>query len=243
MVRQKSRRRSTEIFSGLIRKPVTVAAIVGVILLMLVAALAPIIAPHDPYQRDVRNKLATPSSAHPLGTDQLGRDTLSRLMYGARIAVMITFPTIGLSLVLGIITGTLVGFFPKLEFLISPPLDILKAFPPVVLAIAIIGLFGGSTTKLILVMAVTWFPTYARVVRSQIESIQQKEYVEAARVLGASNFRIMARHVLPNAISPLIILAAMDIPVIISYEAALSFLGLGIPPPAPSWGNDSKQWI
>jgi len=221
----------------MLKRPLTASAVVGVIILALVAALAPIIAPHDPYERDVRNKLTGPSRANPLGTDQLGRDTLSRLLYGARIALKVTFPTIGLSLVLGVFTGTLAGFFPRLEILILPPLDILKAFPPVVFAIAIIGLFGGSVTKLILVMAVTWFPTYARVVRSQIEAIREKEYVEAARAIGAQQARVILRHVIPNCISPLIILAAMDIPVIISYESALSFLGLGVPPPEPSWGT------
>lgn len=212
--------------------------LVSVALIVLVAVFAPIIAPYDPAHIDTLNRLAGPSAEHLMGTDSLGRDTFSRLIFGARIALVAALPAIALGATLGLVLGLTAGYFspgPIDNFLVVV-FDTVRSFPALLLAIALIALTGPSLVILIVVIGVTQFPSYARLIRAQTLKAKEEEYVLAGRALGSSTSRIMFHHILPNVVAPLFIQAAMDIPVVITFEAGLSFLGLGVPPPTPSWG-------
>lgn len=214
-------------------------AVVGII---VIALLAPWIAPYEPQTIDVVNRFSPPSTEHLLGTDQLGRDLLSRLLYGARIALLASLPAILLGVVLGLLFGISAGYFSGItDGALVVFFDIIRSFPALLFAIAIITLTGPSLTMVIIIMGVTRFPAYARVIRAQTLKTREEEFVMAAQSLGASNARVMGRHLLPNVIAPLFIQAAMDIPVVITFEASLSFLGLGVPPPMPSWGSILRE--
>jgi peptide/nickel transport system permease protein len=181
--------------------------------------------------------LQGPSKGHLLGTDHLGRDILSRIIFGARIALGVAIPSVGIALVGGVVLGLAAGYFGGVvDDAILVLLDSLKAFPSVALALAILALLGPALSNVIIVIGLTWIPGYARIARAQVLSTKQNVYVEAERALGASTLRIIGHHILPNIIAPLLILAAMDLPVVITFEAGLSFLGLGVRPPTPSWG-------
>ncbi len=227
-------------FSVLVKMAKNRSSLIGLVgtgVLLFVAMFAPMLAPYSPTQIDISNQFSGCTWAHPLGTDSLGRDTLSRIFYGSRLALMIAVPTVILAFVVGTIVGTLAGYFPRLDNVILPVLDIIKSFPAIMFAITVMALFGASVTKLILIIAILWFPIYARVMRAQVRTMRQRDYVAGAEAIGASTLRILVRHIVPNSTGPLLILIAMDIPAVIAVEAALSFLGLGIPPPAPSWGR------
>ncbi len=206
-----------------------------VVLIALVAVFAPAIAPYPFDAQDIPNRLQGPSSEYLLGTDHFGRDLLSRVIYGTRIALSTALPAVGMALLLGTLMGLAAGYLGGMVDSVTVLiLDTLQAFPGVILALAILAVAGPSS--LVYVLAVTFVPGYARVIRAQVLSARNQEYVQAERNLGAGNFRILFRHILPNVVAPIIVLAAMDIPTVITLEAGLSFLGLGVPPPAPSWG-------
>ncbi len=206
-----------------------------VVLIALVAVFAPAIAPYPFDAQDIPNRLQGPSSEYLLGTDHFGRDLLSRVIYGTRIALSTALPAVGMALLLGTLMGLAAGYLGGVVDSVTVLiLDTLQAFPGVILALAILAVAGPSS--LVYVLAVTFVPGYARVIRAQVLSARNQEYVQAERNLGAGNFRILFRHILPNVVAPIIVLAAMDIPTVITLEAGLSFLGLGVPPPAPSWG-------
>ncbi len=209
-----------------------------IVLMFLVAVIfAPVLAPYDYAKQDIPSMLQGPSRAHLLGTDHLGRDILSRIIYGSRIALAAAVPSVSIALIGGIILGLLAGYIGGIvDDIIVIILDSIKAFPAVILALAILALLGPSLVNEILVIGLAWIPGYARVTRAQVFSARQNLYVEAERSLGASSRRIVLRHILPNILAPLLILAAMDLPVVITFEAGLSFLGLGVRPPTPSWG-------
>lgn len=216
--------------------------ILAVLFIVAVAVLAPWLTPYDPVAIDVVNRFSPPSGEHLLGTDQLGRDVLSRLVYGARVALIASLPAIMLGVVLGLLFGISAGYFSGgIDSTLVVFFDIIRSFPALLFAIAIITLTGPSLLMVVLIMGVTRFPAYARVLRAQTYKTREEEYVLAARALGGSNARIMSRHLLPNVIAPLFIQAAMDIPVVITFEASLSFLGLGVPPPTPSWGATLRE--
>jgi peptide/nickel transport system permease protein len=209
-----------------------------VALFVLSAALAPVIAPYDPNALDVPARLQGPSSAHLLGTDNLGRDVFSRVLYGGRIALGVALSAIGLSLVVGTLLGLIAGYGPRwLDNLLLLLFDSVRAFPVIMFALAVITVLGPSLQTVILVVVVTTIPAYARIVRTQTLSLRHTEFILAERSLGAGAPRVLLVHVLPNVIGPLLILASMEIPVVITIEAGLSFLGLGVRPPTPSWGN------
>jgi peptide/nickel transport system permease protein len=204
---------------------------------VLTVILASILAPYDYAHQDLSNLLAGPSPVHWLGTDHLGRDLLSRLMYGSRIALGTAVPSVAIALVGGLVLGLLAGYLGgAADDIIIVLLDAIKAFPAVILALAILALLGASLTNEIIVIGLAWIPGYARVTRAQVLSAKHNLYVEAERSLGAPPWRIMLVHILPNILAAVLILAAMDLPVVISFEAGLSFLGLGVRPPTPSWG-------
>ena len=221
-----------------LRDPLGALGALLVVLFVLSAALAPWIAPYDPNALDVPARLQGPSFDHLLGTDNLGRDVLSRVLYGGRIALGVALTAVGLSLVAGILLGLIAGYGPHwLDNLLLLLFDSVRAFPVIMFALAVITVVGPSLQTVILVVVVTTIPQYARIIRTQTLSLRHAEYVLAERSLGSGAPRVLLVHILPNIIGPLLILASMEIPVVITIEAGLSFLGLGVRPPTPSWGN------
>ncbi|MDQ2785475.1 MAG: ABC transporter permease, partial [Chloroflexota bacterium] len=179
-----------------------------------------------------------PSLAHPFGMDEVGRDMLSRTIYGARIAMLVGLAATGLSLVIGVLIGAVAGYFGGfVDALLSRIVDALIAFPLLVLLIAIAAALGPSLRNVILIIGATVWGQYARVVRAEVLSLREREFVTAARTVGATDSRIIIRHIIPNVLGPIIVLASLSVAGIILLEAALSFLGLGVQPPTPSWGS------
>jgi peptide/nickel transport system permease protein len=221
-----------------LRDPLGALGAMLVLLFVLSAALAPWIAPYDSNALDVPARLQGPSLAHLLGTDNLGRDVFSRVLYGGRIALGVALTAVGLSLVAGTLLGLIAGYGPRwLDNLLLLLFDSVRAFPVIMFALAVITVVGPSLQTVILVVIVTTIPQYARIIRAQTLSLRHTEFILAERSLGAGAPRVLLVHILPNVIGPLLILASMEIPVVITIEAGLSFLGLGVRPPTPSWGN------
>ena len=207
--------------------------------LMVVSALgASIFAPYDPIQLNIMERLQGPSANHLLGTDQLGRDLFSRVLFGGQVALKVAFLTIGSALIIGIVLGLIAGYGPAwLDNSIMLLFDTIRSVPTIMLALAAVAMVGPSITTVIFVIAVSSIPNYGRVVRTQTLTIKSKDFVKAEMLMGASLLRILSIHVLPNILGPLLILASMDIPTVIALEAGLSFLGMGVKPPTPSWGS------
>lgn len=219
-----------------------------IVLLILAAALAaPFISPHDPDAINVMNRFAGPSLTHWLGTDHLGRDLASRLMHGSTVAMAVALAAISMALVTGSLLGILAAYLPsRWERLILVVFDVILSFPSLIMALAIVAVFGPSTVMVVLIVAVTLVPQFGRVARAQVLTLKSAPFLEAERILGASGARIILSHILPNIIGPLLVLASMDIPVVITIEAGLSFLGLGVRPPQSSWGTliqDGYQYL
>lgn len=225
------------ILGDVVRRPLGAMGFFIVLAFMLMVVFAPIIAPYGFAEQDIPSMLQGPSWPHWLGTDHLGRDLLSRLVYGARIALGVALPAVSVALVAGLTLGLIAGYVGGVVDDVALVIfDSIQAFPPVILALAILALLGPSLINVVLVIGLTWTPGYARIARAQVLTTKQEPYVEVERSLGASQARILVFHILPNIIAPLLILAAMDLPVVITFEAGLSFLGLGVRPPTPSWG-------
>jgi peptide/nickel transport system permease protein len=225
------------VLGQVLEQPLGALGAVIVAVFLFLVAFGPMIAPYDYAQQDLSHILEGPSREHLLGTDQLGRDLLSRIIYGARIALGTAVPAVLISIVGGVILGLVGGYLGGVvDDGVVVVLDSIQAFPAVILAMAILALLGPSLVNEILVIGIAWIPAYARITRAQVMSARNQLYVEAERSLGASSQRILGSHILPNILAPLLILAAMDLPVVITFEAGLSFLGLGVRPPTPSWG-------
>ena len=234
----KSRSELSDIFYHLVRDPLGLVGLIIVGLIVFSAIFAPWIVPYDPIAMNIPDRMQGPSLSHLAGTDQLGRDTFSRVIMGGRVALQVAIPTIGGAITIGLILGMIAGYGPKwLDNVIVLLFDTVRSFPTVMFALAVVALVGPSLNTVILVIMVTSIPTYGRVVRTLTQSLRNSEFIEAERSLGASVFRIMRVHILPNVIGPIAVLAAMDIPTVIGLEAGLSFLGLGVKPPTPSWGS------
>jgi peptide/nickel transport system permease protein len=205
--------------------------------LIVLALFGPLIAPYSFSAIDVNATLQGPSLHHLLGTDQLGRDILSRLIYGTRIELQVAVPAVAAALVCGLVLGMLGGYLGGLiDNAVVLLTDTFQSFPAIILALALLTVVGSSLRNLVIVIAVAFLPNYARTSRALVLSVKQNQFVVAERALGASRLRIMRRHLTPNIVAPLFILLAMDIPSAIAVEAGLSFLGLGVRPPNPSWG-------
>ena len=227
---------------------VTGATGLGIVVVVLIAALfAPWVSTADPDKLDVMNRFSAPSLAHWLGTDHLGRDLYSRLVHGATIALAVALSAIAVALSVGTLLGVAAAYLPpRLERLVLIVFDVIASFPSMVLALAIVAVFGPSTTIVIMIAGITLMPHFGRVARGQVLALKSAPFLEAERILGASFGRIVGYHILPNIIGPLVILASMDIPVVITIEAGLSFLGLGVRPPLASWGTliqDGYQFL
>lgn len=233
----KTRSELRVILSHLLRDPLGLAGLAIVAVVAFGALTADWITPYDPIALNIMDRLQGPSAAHWIGTDQLGRDTLSRVIMGGRVALEVALPTIGGALLIGLVLGMIAGFGPRwLDNLIVLLLDTVRSFPTVMFALAVVALVGPSLQTVIVVIMVTSIPTYGRVVRTQTLALKSNEFILAERSMGASTPRILAVHMLPNVMGPLAVLASMDIPTVIALEAGLSFLGMGVKPPTPSWG-------
>ena len=221
-----------------IKEPTGLFGLLLVALIVSSALLADVFAPYDPVALNIPDRLQSPSQSHLLGTDQLGRDLFSRVLHGGQVALGVALAAIGASLVGGIVLGMLAGFGPRwLDKAILLFFDTVRSFPTVMFALATVALVGPSLQTVIAVIIVTTIPVYGRVVRTQTLSIKSNEFIKAEQVIGAKTTRILGMHVLPNIVGPLMILASMDIPTVIALEAGLSFLGMGVKPPTPSWGS------
>ena len=222
-----------------------VGAVLGVAMLMLVilvAVLAPWIAPYDSYKLDVMNKFQPPSLAHLMGTDDLGRDLFSRVVMGSRISFQVAAEVLLISGSIGILLGALSGYRGGwVDEAIMRAADIFFAFPSFLLAMAVVAALGPGIENAILAIGISWWPRYARLLRAQVLSVRSRAYVEAAQTLGATDWRVMTRHVLPNCIAPLIIQVTMDAGAAILTTAGLSFVGLGAVPPMAEWGSMIAQ--
>jgi peptide/nickel transport system permease protein len=227
-----------EILKRVTRDPLGLLGLVLVIIVIGAALFADVVSPYDPAKIDVLHKLQDPSAAHWLGTDQLGRDTLSRIIYGARVAMGIAVFSIGIGAFIGLILGILAGYGPRwLDAVLIFFFDSLSAIPLILFALTVIVILGPGTGTLIFVIALISIPVYGRLVRAQTLSLRSSEFVLAEQSMGASLPRIVGIHLLPNVLGPLVILVSMDIPTVVALEAALSYLGLGVKPPTPSWGT------
>ena len=211
------------------------------------AIFAPWFTSHDPNEVDVYARLLPPTSEHWLGTDQLGRDIFARLLYGGRVAMKVSIVAISIAMAIGIALGMLAGYGPRwLDRLLMIVFDTVRSFPTIMFAMAIVALVGPSLNTVIGIIIIATIPVYARVVRTQTLALRERDFIMAERAMGASTWRILFRHVMPNIAAPLFILASMDVPVIVGMEAGLSFLGLGVSPPTASWGsilNDGYSYI
>ena len=234
--------RSPKGISGLM----LVAAVVGT------AIFAPIVAPHSPLAQDISKRLMPPfwlsgSMANPLGTDLLGRDILSRIIYGSRISLFVGVSSVAAAGTVGILLGLLAGYYRgRLDNIIMRVIDVQLAIPFLVLAVAVVAVLGASLRNIIVVLGLTGWVTYGRIVRGEVLSVREKEYVEAARLVGCRDHRIMFRHILPNVSASIIVVATLQVAQMIIAEASLSFLGLGVQPPTPTWGGmvaDGRDYL
>ena len=221
----------------LLREPLGAFALVLVVGVIAAAVFADVLASADPSKIAPRDRFMAPGMEHLLGTDQLGRDLFSRVLFGGRIALTVALGSTGVSLLIGVALGLVAGYGPRwLDNLLILLFDAIKSFPTVMLALAFVTLFGPSLTAVVVVVVIVNVPGYARIIRTQTIALKSAEFVTAAQSMGAGTARILRVHILPNVIGPILILASMDVPVVIAIEAGMSFLGLGVRPPTPSWG-------
>ncbi len=231
---------------ALFRNKMLMVGATMVSVLFLLAILAPVVAPYSPYAIGVGESMAGPSAEHIMGTDKLGRDLFSRIIYGSRTTLLVAIPSIALALVLGLALGLTSGYLGgRTDQFIMRILDIFMAFPGLLLAIAIVAILGPSIRNLLITIGLLYTPSLARVVRAPVLSVKEQEFVEAARLCGAKSERIVRRHIFPNVTSPVIVLVTLAVAQAILTEAALSYLGLGAPPPSPSWGEmlSTSRWF
>ena len=217
------------------------SAMIGLgLLIMLVfcAVFAPVLAPYDPYESNLPQALQPPSSEHIMGTDELGRDIFSRILYGARISLIVGVEAVGLALIFGVILGALAGFYGgKTDTGIMGIMDIMLSFPDILLAIAFMTVMGRGVDKAVIAIGIVSIPQYARIVRGSVLSVKENVYVTAARAIGNSDFRLIFVHILPNVLAPIIVRATIGVSIAILAAAALGFLGLGVEPPTAEWGT------
>jgi peptide/nickel transport system permease protein len=218
--------------------PLASAAVVVVVLWLGLAAAAPLLAPYEPLRQDIARRLAAPSALHWLGTDALGRDILSRVLHGARISIPVGVAAVILAALLGALVGGLAGFVGRgLDDVLMRVTDLMLAFPTVILALVITAALGVGIRNAVIAIMIAWWPSYARLVRGLVLAVREREFVQVAYALGASDARILCRYVAPNVASSIVVLATLDVGHAILTFASLSFLGLGPPPEIPEWGG------
>ena len=236
-----------DFFHRFIHNKLAVSGSIILILFLGMAIFAPAIAPYDPFYMDSTAVLSPPSSAHLLGTDNMGRDILSRIFYGARISLRVSLISVAIATVAGVLLGVAAGYFGKVvDAIISRILEIMFAFPGVLLALLIMSILGASLNNIIIAIGIVYTPIFARITRGAVLSVKDSLYVEAARSIGVKDAAIIVRHILPNILSPVLVQVTLSLAFAILSEAALSFLGIGVEPDIPSWGimlNNGKAWI
>jgi peptide/nickel transport system permease protein len=232
-----ARPRWRETLGLLARNPTALIASLVLLAIVVVAAFDETVAPRSANAQDIGNRLQSPTWSHPFGTDDLGRDILSRVVLGASVSLQVGFLAVGLALVAGTVIGLLAGFYGRwVDDVLMRVMDMLFAFPAVLLAIAILAIRGPGTSNTVIAIAVVYVPIFARVTRASVLGVREEVYVRASRSVGASDLRLLTRHVLPNAAPPIIVQTSISLAFAVLAEAALSFLGLGTQPPNPSWG-------
>jgi peptide/nickel transport system permease protein len=221
-----------------IRNKMALAALIFILAILIFALLAPLVTKYDPTLTDPRSILTAPSSEHIFGTDRLGRDIFSRIVYGARISLMIGFIAVGIASLIGVFVGAVAGYYGGLiDYLLMRFVDIMLCFPTIFLILAIISLLEPSITNIMVIIGATGWMGIARLVRAEVLTLKERDFVAAAKVMGAKDSWIISKHIIPNAIGPVLVSATLGIGGAILTESALSFLGIGVQPPIPSWGN------
>ena len=236
------------VFRRMAQQPLAAMGVLLLLLFVVCALFAPWLAPQDPARIDLAGRLLSPGHGHSFGTDELGRDILSRTLYGARISLVVAVSVVSLSMGIGLIAGLASGFYggwtdTVLNVYVT---NAFLALPGILLAIAFVAFLGPGLFNLILALSISGWVAYARLVRAQVMAVKEREFVEAAKALGASDLRVVCRHILPNIVQPLIVQAAIGMAGAVLAEATLSFLGLGVPPPTASWGamlNDARSHL
>jgi len=227
-----------EVFKELIKHKIGFASLIVISILVILALFAPYISPYDPFEINVNKILLPPSFEHPLGTDLLGRDVLSRMIYASRISLEVSLVAVGISIGIGVFLGSLAGYLGGLvDQIISRFIDIMLCFPTIFLILAVIAYLEPSILTIMIVIGATSWMGIARLIRAEIMSLKERDFVLIAKVYGAGTFRIIFKHLLPNALPPIMVSASLGLGQAILIESALSFLGIGVQPPIPSWGN------
>ncbi len=238
MPREKTYRVGREKLMMFLANPQGIIGFLLVVAFFVSAIFAPFFATHDPNQIDIPLRLSGPTWEHWAGTDQLGRDTYSRVLYGGRVALQIAAIGVSVSLFIGLVLGMIAGYGPRwLDNFLLLVFDTIRSFPTIVIALATVALLGPSLTLVMMIVIITSIPGYARLARTSTMQLKNAEFIIAVRSLGAHPVKIIWRHIMPNIIGPLLILGAMDVPIVVTVEAGLSFLGLGVQPPTSSWGT------
>ena len=228
-------------------RPVVIVGFVVIFLLIITAILAPIIAPYDPYQQDLKVAVQGSSFQHWLGTDQLGRDVLTRIIYGTRTSLEVGLIAVGVASIIGMSLGLMAGYFGGwFELIVMRIIDAMMSIPNILLALVFAAMLGGGLKNVMIAVGISMVPSYCRLMRSQVLIVRQTDYILAANVVGCSNLRVMFKHIFPNSLSPLIVLMSINLGGAIMAEAGLSFLGMGIAPPGAAWGsmvNDGYKYL
>jgi ABC-type dipeptide/oligopeptide/nickel transport system permease subunit len=236
----------SEAWRRFLKHRLAVAGLGLVLVLILLALSARHVAPHDPIRQDLPHALAGPSVEFPLGTDEFGRCILSRILFGARLSLLVGVIATAIGATAGIISGLAAGYFPRLDAPVMRCMDVLLAFPSILLAIAVVAALGPSLGNVMIAVGVRSIPSFARLSRSMVLSLKELEFVQGAAALGASHARVLFRHILPNSVSPLLVFSSMQVATAILLAAILSFLGLGVQPPTPEWGkmvSDGRAYL
>ena len=233
-----SRSTSREVLRALLSHKLAVVGLVVLSLFVAVAALGPLLAPYGENEVDVLGRLQAPSADHPFGTDELGRDVLSRVIVAARVSLLVGLVSVSIALVAGVALGLVAGFYGRwVDDVVMRLMDMLFAFPAILLALAILAVLGPGTTNVMIAIGIVYTPLFARITRASVLSVREEVYVRAARSLGVGDLRLLRLHILPNVLAPIIVQTSLSLAFAILSEAALSFLGLGVQPPDPSWGR------
>jgi len=221
----------------LIENKVALAGGIIFLIIILISIFAPLIAPYDPLDFNVRERFQSPNTKHLFGTDNFGRDIFSRVIFGSRLSIRVGLIVVFITTIFGVLIGVFSGYFPKVDNILMRIMDAFMSFPTILLGISIVAILGPSDINAGIALSIVYTPRTARIVRESVLQIKNSEYVEAERSLGASNFRIILFHILPNSLAPLIVQETFIFAYAILAEASLSFVGAGAPPPTPSWGN------
>ncbi|MBR0043713.1 MAG: ABC transporter permease [Synergistaceae bacterium] len=247
LVKRKRRGAFAEVLFRLSKSPLAMFGLAIILLLIFCALFAEVISPYSPIKQDLMHMFETPSAEHWLGTDEFGRDILSRLIFGARVSLQVGFIAVGIALVVGGMLGAISGYYSGwLDNSIMRVMDVLLSIPQTLLAIAIVAALGPSLMNLMIAVGISAVPTYARIVRGSVLSIRSMEFIEAARSVGSSDLRIILRHIIPNSMAPIIVQSTLGVASAILNAAGLSLIGLGIQPPNPEWGamlSGGRQYI